>query len=104
MKPVKRLTEEEIASVAGGRFDFDIDYIMKKRAANLKCPVCGAEGTLNTEITGFEGYADGTRLAVDTCFCTSCGTQIDILPEVNRMRIVRPGETGTTEEYVDFTW
>ena len=25
MKPVKRLTEEEIANVAGGRFEFDID-------------------------------------------------------------------------------
>lgn len=76
---------------------------MNKRAANLTCPVCGAEGTLNTEITGFEGYGDGTWLAVDTCICTSCGTQIDILPEVNKMRIVRPGEPGN-EEMVDFTW
>ncbi len=104
MEPVRKLTAEEIANVAGGRFEFDYDYVLKKKAANLVCPVCGAEGTLNTEITGFDGYADGTRIAVDTCICTSCGVQVDIMPEVCKMRIVPGAESGKPVEIVDFTW
>ena len=34
---------EETENVSGG-FDFGLDYRIRKREANIKGPVCGAEG------------------------------------------------------------
>ncbi len=103
MNPVKKLTEEEINKVSGG-FAFDYDYVLKKKSASLKCPVCGAEGTLETQTTGTEGYGDGSEVAVDTSLCSSCGVQVDIMPQLNKMRIVRFTDGMISEEEVHFNW
>lgn len=66
----KKLTMEETENVSGG-FDFGLDYRIRKREANIKCPVCGAEGKLATQYTGYEGNADGSYTATDECVCTN---------------------------------
>ena len=68
------LNEEELKQIAGGRFNFSVEYDVARNAANIKCPGCGAEGTLRSQLQGYKGYADGTRIAVDSCICTSCGS------------------------------
>ncbi len=100
------LTEEELKEIAGGRFNFDTDYDMAMRAANIKCPICGSEGTLRSQIQGFEGYSDGRWVAVDTCNCTVCNTQINLYPELNQMGAVDFNEeTGDYNETMyPYTW
>ena len=40
--------EEKLKQIAGGRFNFSVEYDMARNAANIKCPGCGAEGTLRS--------------------------------------------------------
>jgi predicted RNA-binding Zn-ribbon protein involved in translation (DUF1610 family) len=99
------LNEEEIKQVAGGRFNFSVEYDMAVRAANIKCPACGAEGTLRSQLQGYKGYADGTRIAVDSCICTSCGSQVNLYPELNQMGLVKIHEDGDFDEQMfPYTW
>lgn len=56
---LSELNEDELKQIAGGRFNFNTDYDMAMRAANIKCPACGAEGTLKSQIQGYDGYSDG---------------------------------------------
>lgn len=103
---LSELNEEELKQIAGGRFNFDTDYDMARRAANIKCPVCGAEGTLKSQIQGYEGYSDGRWVAVDTCVCTSCNSQVNLYPELNQMGVVDfNDETGDYNQTMfPYTW
>ena len=102
---VRRLTAEELDNVAGG-FDFDEFYYAHKRELNIKCPVCGAEGTLKTIVTGYDGYADGSFVAVDNSICTNCGTQVDIKPERNQLVVVSINEATNnySEQIFPLNW
>ena len=95
----------ELREIAGGRFNFDTDYDMAMRAANIKCPICGSEGTLRSQIQGFEGYSDGRWVAVDTCVCTSCHSQINLYPELKAAVIAKDLKGfGTIERgFMDIT-
>lgn len=102
---LSELNEDELKQIAGGRFNFNTDYDMAMRAANIKCPACGAEGTLRSKLQGYKGYADGTRIAVDSCICTSCGSQVNLYPELNQMGLVKIHEDGDIDEQMfPYTW
>ena len=102
---VRKLAVEELDQVAGG-FRFDSDYYIHKRDLNIKCPVCGAEGTLQTMLVGWDGYADGSLVAVDNSKCTSCGAQVNIEPERGRLVVVNydPDTDEYSEQVFPFVW
>ena len=97
----KKVTMEETENVSGG-FDFGLDYRIRKREANIKCPVCGAEGKLATQYTGYEGNADGSYTATDECVCTNCGALITLLPEKNLL--VVKDEDGFAVQENPYQW
>lgn len=101
----RKLTNEELDQIDGG-FSFDSFYFIHKRELNIKCPICGAEGTLDSVGTGWEGYAGGTRVAVDNSICSNCGTQVDIQPELGRLVVsnFNPDTFEYKEEVFPFEW
>ena len=102
---VRKLTNEEIAQIAGG-FEFNSDYYRHKEELQIECPICHAKGTLKSAGVGWDGYADGTRVAVDNSICSNCGTQVDIEPE--RGNLVVWNFNSDTMEYTEqvfpFKW
>ena len=104
-KERRKLTNDELDQVAGG-FEFNSDYFIHKRELNIKCPICGAEGTLESSGTGWEGYGDGTRVAVDYSICSCCGAQVNIEPERGRLVITHfnPETFEYTEDVYPFEW
>ena len=101
----RKLTEEEVAQIAGG-FQFDSNYFIHKSELNLKCPVCGAEGTLESAGVGWYGYGNGTRVAVDNSICSNCGAQVDIEPELGEMVVVHfnPETMEYSEDVYPLQW
>ena len=104
-KESRKLTNDELDQIAGG-FEFDVFYFIHKRELNIRCPKCGAEGTLDSSGTGWEGYADGTRVAVDYSICSNCGTQVNIEPERGRLVVssFNPETFEYNEEVFPFEW
>ena len=102
---MRRLTEKEVAQIAGG-FSFNTDYYVHKYELNIKCPVCGAEGTLESAGVGWDGYADGRRVAVDNSICSNCGTQVDIHPELDEMVVFHfnPETMEYSEDVYPLQW
>ena len=100
-----KLVDDELDQVAGG-FQFNYEYYIHKQELNIKCPKCGAEGTLESTGTGWEGYADGTRVAVDYSNCSNCGAQVNIEPERGRLVVVHfnPDTFEYSEEVFPFNW
>ena len=84
----RKLTLNEAEKVTGGGFTFDSWYEIRRNEANLKCPACESTGKLESLGMYWEGYGDGTRIAVDHMRCTSCGTFIALFPEQGEMVLV----------------
>ena len=101
----RKLTNEELGKVAGG-FEFNIDYFIHKKELNIKCPICGVEGTLDSIATGWDGYGDGTRVAVDRSVCSNCGAHVNIEPELGRLVVINynPDTLEYNEEVFTFEW
>ena len=105
-KDTEKLTEEQLDDVAGGKFEFDWEYFQHKAELNIKCPICGAEGTLESQSQGWIGHGDGTCTAEDTCICSNCGTMVGIRPELGQLFIAHYNRETMeySEDIFPFDW
>ena len=97
--------KKKLDTVSGGVFEFDWRYFKHKDELRIKCPVCGAEGTLVSQRQGWLGTSNG-RVAIDSSVCSNCNANVNIEPELGKLVVVHFNRETLeySEETYPFHW